>query len=60
MAGDVDREATHDWLDERDALRADERLPPAEYEDLEPDEFICDLCGHPLLTNEGPTCHRCR
>lgn len=28
---DVEHEATHDWLDERDDLRADERPDPAEY-----------------------------
>lgn len=29
---EVEREATRDWLDERDALAADERPAPAEYE----------------------------
>jgi hypothetical protein len=35
---DVAREALHDWLDERDALRADERPDPSEYEDEPRDE----------------------
>jgi hypothetical protein len=30
---DVDREARHDWLDELDALKADERPDPCEYEE---------------------------
>ena len=56
---DVDREALHDWMDERDALAADERPHPSEYADLEPDEFVCDVCGHELLPHEGPVCRRC-
>jgi hypothetical protein len=43
---DVDREALHDWLDQRDELAADERPDPSEYLDdedwrdgLEPEDF---------------------
>lgn len=50
---DVDREALHDWLDERDALRADARPDSSEYEE-EPE--TCQLCGGEL----GPVgCEYC-
>jgi hypothetical protein len=54
MADDVDREALHDWLDERDALRADDRPSLAEYWD---EDDIC-RCGRRLLSNESmcPDC----
>ena len=33
MRDDVEREALHDWLDQRDALRADAMPDRSEYED---------------------------
>lgn len=50
---DVDREALHDWLNERDALRADARPDPSEYEDP-PD--TCQSCGGVI---EGGECEYC-
>jgi hypothetical protein len=34
---DVYRESLHDWLDEREALAADERPTPSEYESDNPE-----------------------
>jgi hypothetical protein len=53
VSGDVDREALHDWLDERDGLAADERPSRAE---LAADERFdcpgCPMCG----AAEGDPC----
>ena len=54
MSDDVEREALHDWLDERDALAADERPSRAELDE----PFVCEVCGWELLPNEA-ACARC-
>jgi hypothetical protein len=51
VSDDVDREALHDWLDNRDV----EREPL----DADPATDTCDLCGAVLGNHEGPTCNRC-
>jgi hypothetical protein len=50
---DVDREALHDWLDQRDALRADAMPDRSEYEDPPPG---CPCCGEFLLDGECECC----
>jgi hypothetical protein len=55
---DVDREALHDWLDERDGLAADERPHPSEYEDREHDP--CPMgCGRTTEDPYGGPCKAC-
>jgi rubrerythrin len=53
---DVDREARADWLNQRDALRADEMPDLSEYNE---DPFGgCPQCGAEL-PDEDPECPEC-